>query len=58
MLCLAKASYILQGTSVAVVSAFHIIMSAIRTSTTTAVRTRTGRVRETCESTPPREAVA
>ena len=44
MLCLAKASFILQGTSVAVVSASRIIMSAIRTSTTIVNRTHTGKV--------------
>ena len=49
MLCLARASYILQVTSVVAVSASHITMSAIRTSITIAVRIHTGKVNAVCE---------
>ena len=49
MLCLARASYILQVTLVAAVSVSHITMSVIKTLTTIAVRTLTGKGNVACE---------
>ena len=49
MLCLARASYILQVTSEAAVSASHITMSVIRILITIVDRTLTGKGNVACE---------